>query len=92
MFICNLFCSPCLLFISSSIFQVHCSPLRFLSLLAKVRSFSSSKLLIPQVIYADDDDLIDPGVNTLIDYSTHDRLDGQFEDITSSTRIIEPNL
>jgi len=40
----------------------------------------------------DDDDLINPGVNTLIDYSTNERLDGQFEDITSSTNIIQPIL
>jgi len=58
-----------------------------------------SKVLIPQIIYADstinndeDDDLIDPGVNTLMDYSTNERLDGQFEDITSSTNIIQPIL
>jgi len=47
----------------------------------------SSKQLIPQVIYADseidDDDLIDP--------STNERVDGQFEDITASTRIIQEN-
>ncbi|CAF3929946.1 unnamed protein product [Rotaria sp. Silwood2] len=56
-----------------------------------------SNVLIPRIIYADstinddeDDDLIDPGVNTLIDNSTNDRLDGQFDDITSSTRIIHP--
>jgi hypothetical protein len=59
----------------------------------------SSKVLIPQIIYADstinndeDVDLIDPGVNALIDYSTNERLDGQFEDITSSTNIIQPIL
>jgi hypothetical protein len=40
----------------------------------------------------EDDDLIDPGVNTFIDNSTNERLDGQFEDITSSTRIVEPVL
>ncbi|CAF3397882.1 unnamed protein product [Rotaria socialis] len=61
-----------------------------------------SNLLIPQIIYADttvnheydddDDDLIDPGLNTLIDIATNDRLDGQFEDITSSIRIIQPNI
>jgi len=57
-------------------------------------------LLVPQIMYVDstfsnndeDDDLIDPGVNTLMDYSTNERLDGQFEDITSSTNIIQPIL
>ncbi|CAF5096256.1 unnamed protein product, partial [Rotaria sp. Silwood1] len=62
-----------------------------------LRRALKSNVLIPRIIYADstihddeDDDLIDPGVNTLIDNSTNDRLDGQFEDITSSTRIIHP--
>ncbi len=40
----------------------------------------------------EDDDLIDPGVNTFIDHSTNERLDGQFEDITASTNIIQPIL
>ena len=50
----------------------------------------SSKILIPQIVYADstintdeDDALIDP---------TNERLDGQFDDITSSTNIIQPIL
>ncbi|CAF5110989.1 unnamed protein product, partial [Rotaria magnacalcarata] len=64
-----------------------------------LRQALRSNLLIPQIIYADtnanhedDDDLIDPGLNTLIDIATNDRLDGQFEDITSSTRIIQPHI
>ncbi len=36
----------------------------------------------------EDDDLIDPGVHN----STDERLDGQFEDISSSTNIIQPIL
>jgi len=40
----------------------------------------------------EDDDLIDPGTNPIIDNCTNERLDGQFEDITSSTRILEPVL
>ena len=63
--------------------------------------YFSSKVLIPQIMYDDstlindndeDDDLIDPGVKTLIDNSTNERLDGQFEDISSSTNIIQPIL
>jgi hypothetical protein len=93
-----MFCSFCLLSISSSSFKVDFLLFLFWSL--KIFFFCfSSKVLIPQIIYADstinnddDDDLINPGVNTLIDYSTNERLDGQFEDITSSTNIIQPIL
>jgi hypothetical protein len=93
-----MFCSICLLSIPSSSFKVDKSSSKiwfcyFYSLVP------SSKVLIPQIIYADstinhdeDDDLIDPGVNTLIDPLTNDRLDAQFEDITASTNIIQPLL
>ena len=96
-----MFCSICLLSISSSSFKVD-----FFFIFSKCDSVPSSyslvfssKVLIPQIIYADstinndeDDDLIDPGVNTLIDPLTNDRLDAQFEDITASTNIIQPLL
>lgn len=36
----------------------------------------------------DDDDLIDPSLKPLLDSALHERLDGQFEDITASTRVI----
>ncbi len=92
-----MFCSIYLLSISSSSFKVDFSDLLKSDLF--LFFWFSSKVLIPQIIYADstinndeDDDLIDPGVNTLMDYSTNERLDGQFEDITSSTNIIQPIL
>ena len=56
--------------------------------------------MIPQIMYADssvndhdaddddDDPLIDPSRRPLLD----ERLDGQFDDITSSTRILHPVL
>ena len=63
-------------------------------------SVSSSQTVIPQIMYADssvnehdgddddDDPLIDPGLRPLFG----ERLDGQFDDITSSTRIFHPVL
>ena len=39
----------------------------------------------------DDDDLIDPSVKPLLDSSLHEFLDGQFDEITASTRIVQPN-
>ena len=39
-----------------------------------------------------DDELIDPGLKPLIDYGTNENLDGQFDDITASTKIFDPVL
>ncbi|CAF0910954.1 unnamed protein product [Adineta ricciae] len=64
-----------------------------------LRRMLSSQVRIPQIMYADttlvnpddeDDKLID--TNPLISNSTDERLDGQFEDISSSTNIIQPVL
>ena len=41
---------------------------------------------------ANDDELIDPGLKPLIDLGTNENLDGQFDDITASTRILHPVL
>ncbi|CAF3483260.1 unnamed protein product [Adineta steineri] len=65
-----------------------------------LRRVLSSKLLIPEILYADstltnndeDDELIDTGANPFYNNSTDEKLDGQFEDITSSTNIIQPVL
>lgn len=94
-----MFCSIRLLSISSTSSQVILF-FSFTNLSNNLFSFRSD-VLIPRIIYADttvnhddddgDDELIDPGVNAFIDRATNDRLDGQFEDITSSTKIIQPN-
>jgi len=88
--------SMCIVDGTTCIFYIFFAPFVYYQFL---RRALSSKVLIPEIIYADttinndeDDDLIDPGVNTLIDHSTSERLDGQFEDITSSTNVIQPNL
>jgi hypothetical protein len=90
------FFSMCIVDGTTWIFDICFAPFVYYQFL---RRALSSKLLIPQIIYADsainndeDDYLIDPGVNTLIDPLTNERLDGQFEDITASTNIIQPIL
>lgn len=88
-------CSVCLLSISSTSFKVFiCFIMKIF--LSQLSHLFSSTVLIPRIMYADstinhdeDDDLIDPGCDRLIDHATDERLDGQFEDITSSTRIIQ---
>jgi hypothetical protein len=61
--------------------------------------FFSSQTVIPQIIYADesinpvdsdnsDDGLIDPGTKPWTDHDLSESLDGHFDDITSSTRVI----
>jgi len=90
------FASICLVDGTTWIFYICFAPFVYYQFL---RRALSSQVLIPQIIYADstindgeDDDLIDPDMKTLIDHSTNERLDGQFEDITASTKIIEPIL
>ena len=39
----------------------------------------------------DDDELIDPSMKPLLDSALHDYLDGQFDEITASTRVVQPN-
>lgn len=39
----------------------------------------------------DDDDLIDPSAKPLLDSALHEFLDGQFDEITASTRFVQPN-
>ncbi|CAF0984006.1 unnamed protein product [Rotaria sordida] len=86
--------SMCIIDGISSTFYICFAPFVYFQFLRRALRLN---VLIPRIMYADttindgeDDDLIDPGVNILIDNSTNDRLDGQFEDITSSTRIIQP--
>lgn len=90
--------SVCLVDGTIWIFEIFFAPFVYYQF---VRRALNSQPTIPQIMYTDasinvdenddDDDLIDPSVKPLLDSSLHEFLDGQFDEITASTRIVQPN-